>query len=237
MKNKELAFDRTTHILYSKHAEKLIRAQLRRDYGAAQADELWEKVQLQYAEYLKDAPDMGGKSNAHAMGIYDGHLVFAYYTVLPVKPTIEHLQALTDEIFMSSLRTLGKLFNMNSGWQLRLLSKIFQKVGAADKATETRYPESFHMVNEPFDAKNGVIQYCFTRCPHADFAKAHGLEHIMPALCNCDYVGMAYLHAGLIRRGTLMHGDCCDYCIVGDKNPLLRHHPCVTDENGFWVNN
>ena len=236
MRNQNIRFDRKKHILYSCHGEKIIRKRLIQDYGEVRAQALWEQTQFQYAEFLKDAPDVGGKRNSHATGIYDSLLFFAYYTILPEKPSLTDLQPLSAKLFMASFKTLGKLFNMNRRGELKLLSKVFQKVGDKDRKSEAHYPDSFKMINELFDAENCVIRYRFTQCPNAEFAKAHGLSHVMPLLCNCDYIGMEYLHAGLIRYGTCMHGDCCDYCIVGDKNPLLKQHPRTTDAQGFWVN-
>ena len=74
------------------------------------------------------------------------------------------------------------------------------------------------MQTEPFDPKTG-IHYRFEQCPIAEFAKAHDLLEIMPAICNGDYPAMELLHAGLIRTTTCANGNVCDYWIVGDKSP------------------
>ena len=54
MREKDLPFDRTKHAVYTRNAKKCVRKLLRRYYGKHTAEELWEKVQLQYCEYLKD---------------------------------------------------------------------------------------------------------------------------------------------------------------------------------------
>ena len=54
MLEKDLPFDRTKHAVYTKNAKKCVQKLLRRYYDEQTAAELWEKIQLQYCEYLKD---------------------------------------------------------------------------------------------------------------------------------------------------------------------------------------
>ena len=77
------------------------------------------------------------------------------------------------------------------------------------------------------------IRYSFTQCPNAEFAKRHHMEDILPVLCNCDHLAMQAIHAALIREGTCVTSDCCDYCIVGDKNPIAAEYMLVKAENGL----
>ena len=39
----------------------------------------------------------------------------------------------------------------------------------------------------------------------------------------------------LIREGTCVESPCCDYCIVGDSNPIAREYELVKKENGLLV--
>ncbi len=45
MKDEELQFDRTCHVLYSKPCEKQIRARIALHYPAAERETMWERVQ------------------------------------------------------------------------------------------------------------------------------------------------------------------------------------------------
>ena len=54
-------------------------------------------------------------------------------------------------------------------------------------------------------------------------------------MCNCDHMAMQKLHAALIREGTCCIGACCDYCIVGDQNPMTKAYELVKRENGLLV--
>ena len=94
MKEKDLPIDLSKHALYTKNAKKCVQKLLRRTYDEATAEALWEKIQLRYAEYLKDEPALGGVKMT--VSIYDPILIFAWYAVIPDKPPLEEIQ---DDIF------------------------------------------------------------------------------------------------------------------------------------------
>ena len=83
--------------------------------------------------------------------------------------------------------------------------------------------------------ENHAARYHFTQCPYAEFAKKHNLLHVLPLMCNCDFFGIEQLHGTLIRCGTCGNSDICDYCVVGDKNPLADRYEIKTDDSGFLV--
>jgi hypothetical protein len=58
---------------------------------------------------------------------------------------------------------------------------------------------------------------------------------VLPLLCNSDYFLIEQLHGSLIRHGTCGNSKVCDYCVVGDKNPLAQRYEIVTDGNGFLI--
>ncbi len=58
---------------------------------------------------------------------------------------------------------------------------------------------------------------------------------MLPVLCNCDHLAMQKLHACLIREGTCVESPCCDYCIVGDRNPMAQEYELTKKENGLLV--
>ena len=74
MKDKNLLFDRKSHVLYSKPCKKEIRAKIALHYPEAERETIWEKVQRQYADFLSGwRTDLGGKKNFHngVGGTYD----------------------------------------------------------------------------------------------------------------------------------------------------------------------
>ena len=235
MKDSKLQFDREKHIIYPGFIKKGVRRWLRERYGKKQAEEIWEQTQKNYVDYLADCPDYGGKKNGHAAAIYGGLLIFALYPALPDQPPIAEMQDFMNGLFMSSFTKLGKVIDLNRGWAMRLIDKVFRKVGDRDRRDAERYPDGFINVGAPFDSEHMATSYCFTQCPNAEFAKKHGLLHVLPLLCNCDFFGISELHGKLIRKGTCGNSDVCDYLVIGDRNTLAAEYETVTDESGFLV--
>ena len=74
MKNKDLVFDRKCHVLYSSKCEKIIKKKIKEHYSKECVEQIWNKVQLKYVDYLKDfRTDLGGRKNFHNRtgGTYD----------------------------------------------------------------------------------------------------------------------------------------------------------------------
>ena len=139
------------------------------------------------------------------------------------------------EMFMSPFRKLGKIFDLNRPFDMWLIDKVFRKSGNRDRKDAVKYPAGFINVDAPYDKANHAASYCFTQCPNAEFAKSHGLLHVLPLLCNSDYWGISQIHGALIRKGTCGNSSVCDYLVVGDKNPIADKYSTVRDENGFIV--
>ena len=124
MKEKDLPFDRSRHAIYTKKARACVQRLLNRYYDAETAAALWEKVQLQYCEFLKDEPALGDVRIT--VSIYDPILIFAWYAVVPDKPPLEDIQQDVFDCFMGGFKALGKLFNLNRGPDNRLANLAFK---------------------------------------------------------------------------------------------------------------
>ena len=233
MREKDLPFDRAKHAIYSKNAKKCVQKLLRRYCDAPTAARLWEKIQMQYCAFLEDEPAMGGvKMKA---SIYDPILIFAWYAVIPEKPPLEDVQQDVYDCFMGGFDVLGRLFNLNRRLDNRIANLAFKSASDRRVKEITAFPASFRMGEYAYDRENGVVRYCFTQCPNAEFAKRHHMEDVLPVMCNCDHMAMQKLHATLIREGTCCTSERCDYCIVGDRNPIAGQYELATRENGLWV--
>lgn len=233
MREKNLPIDRTKHRVYTKNAKKCVQKLLHRYYDRQTAAELWEKVQLQYCEYLKDEPALAGLKITTS--IYDPILIFAWYAVVPDKPPLEAVQQDIYRSFFGSFDLMGKVFNLNRRPDNRLAARIFQKANDIRVEEIKRFPQSFRMGSCSYEKEKSVIRYSFTQCPNAEFAKRHHMEDVLPLLCNCDHLAMQAIHASLIREGTCVTAGCCDYCIVGDQNPLAAEYQLVKAKNGLWI--
>ncbi len=233
MREKDLPIDRTKHAVYTKTAKKCVLRLLRRYYDEKTSGDLWEKIQLQYAEYLKDEPAL--KDLKITTSIYDPILIFAWYKVIPHKPPLKNVQEDICNAFFGGFNRLGKLFDLNRKPDNRLAGRIFRKANDIRVEEIKRFPTSFRMGYSFYDKENSVIRYSFTQCPNAEFAKRHHMEDVLPVLCNCDHLAMRKIHACLIREGTCVTSACCDYCICGDRNPLAGEYELAEMENGLLL--
>ena len=214
---------------------KQVRSWLKDRYGGTEAIKIWEQVQENYQNYLPDLPDYGGSKNGHAKAIYGGLLVFALYSALPDQPPVSELEDFVQHMFMAPFTKLGKVFNLNRPRDMWLIDKVFRKSGNRDRRDAVRYPDGFINVDVPYDKEHRAARYSFTQCPNAEFAKKHGLLHVLPLLCNSDFFGIHEIHGQLIRCGTCGNSDVCDYLVVGSDNPITKEYETVSDERGFLV--
>ena len=233
MNEKDLPFDRSKHVVYTKNARKCVQRLLSRYYDEKTAAELWEKVQLQYCAFLKDEPALGGVKLT--VSVYDPILIFAWYAVVPDKPPLEDIQQDIFDCFMGGFVALGKIFDLNRRLDNRLANLAFKHASDTRIREIEHFPESFRMGFYEYDKENGAVRYSFTQCPNAEFARRHHMESVLPVMCNCDHLAMRAIHATLIREGTCCTADHCDYCIVGDKNPIASEYDLVKNEDGLLL--
>lgn len=232
MRDRDLSFDRTCHVLYSKPCKKQIQQKIALHYPPEQREEVWEQVQLQYVAFLKDwRTDLGGKKNFHngVGGNYDCVALMSYYVVCKEVTSLDEIEEMEGELFLPAFRKL-RFVDVNKPFWKRLLHRAFL---TAKKRCD-RWGD-FVMHVAPYEADK-PIYYEFTQCPTAEFAKQHGLLEVMPALCNPDFQGMELLHARLVRTTTCANGCKCDYAICGDRDPYLKEHPEYRDAQGYRRN-
>lgn len=146
MKEKDLPIDRSRHAVYTKRAKKCVRNLLLRCYDRKTADGLWEKIQLRYAEYLKDEPAL--RDLKITTSIYDPILIFAWYAEAPEKPPREEIQREVCRSFFGSFDVLGKIFDMNRPGDNRLAERIFRKANEIRMEEIKRFPESFRVIED-----------------------------------------------------------------------------------------
>ncbi len=232
MKDEEVVFDRRYHVLYSKECKEVILKKIALHYPAEKVDEVFEAVQIQYSDYLKDyRTDLGGKDNFHngVAGTYDCIALFAYYTVCQDKTSFTEIEDMNNSLFLPEFRKLG-FVDCNKELYRRLMHMSFK---IAEKKCGKL--NDYTMKVSPYH-KGEPIRYEFTSCPVAEFAKTHDLLSVLPALCNGDYVAMGLMKARLVRRTTCGNGSVCDYAIYGDKDERLKDHTEYVDSDGYRRN-
>ena len=229
------SFEATVKGLYHDTYNEKTRSWLKARYGEQEAEAIWAATGENYLRYLDDMPELGGKKNGHASAIYGGLLIFALYPALPDQPPLAEMEGFVQNLFMEPFTKLGKFFDLNRSLDMWLIDKVFRAVGNRDRKDAATYPDGFITVSEPYDKAHHAARYHFTQCPNAEFAKKHGLLHVLPLLCNCDFFGIREIHGQLIRCGTCGNSARCDYLVVGSENPLAKEYETVTDEAGFLV--
>ncbi len=235
MRDQDLSFDRSCHVLYSKPCRQQIRSKIALHYPPQEREEIWERVQKQYVDFLSDwRTDLGGKKNFHngVGGNYDCIALMAYYVVCRDVTSLAEIEAMEGDLFLPSFRKLSKLkfLDVNKPFFKRLMHCAFLNAKKqCDKWGD------FKMYVAPYD-KDKPIYYEFTACPTAEFAKKHDLLEVMPALCNPDFEAMELIHARLVRKTTCSNGCKCDYTVCGDRDAYLRDHSEYRDEQGYRRN-
>ena len=232
MKDNELQFDRSCHVIYSKQCKKEILQKIALHYPPEECDAVWEKVQKQYVEFLSDwRTDLGGKKNFHngRGGTYDCIALMAYYTACKEKTSLAEIEEMEGNLFLGAFRKM-KFVNCNKPFFKKLMHKAFLN---AEKRCDKW--GDYDMYVAPFE-KDKPIYYEFKSCPTAEFAKKHNLKEVMPALCNPDFEAMECIHARLVRKTTCSNGCKCDYTVCGDSDGYLKDHPEYIDEEGYRRN-
>lgn len=199
MKDNELQFDRTCHVLYSKPCKKEIQQKIALHYPPEQREAVWEQVQRQYAAFLADwRTDLGGRKNFHngAGGTYDCIAILSYYVVCKAVTSFREIEEMEKNLILPAFRRL-RFVDCNKPFWRRLMYQAFTSAKArCDKWHD------YEMKVAPYE-KGKPIYYEFTACPAAEFAIKNGLTDIMSALCNVDFVSMELIHARLVRTTHL----------------------------------
>ena len=113
MKDSELQFDRTCHVLYSKPCKKEILAKIALHYPEAEREAVWEKVQRQYVEFLSDwRTDLGGKKNFHngAGSTYDCIAILSYYAACKAVTSFREIEEMEENLILPSRDKLSRTF-------------------------------------------------------------------------------------------------------------------------------
>ena len=97
MKEKDLPIDLTKHKVYSKNAKKCVQKLLNRYYDEKTTARLWEKVQLQYCEYLKDEP-----------ALKDLKITTSIYDPIPLLPESSYCFFRRNQIWHEKIRNIKR---------------------------------------------------------------------------------------------------------------------------------
>lgn len=107
MKDSQLKFDRTCHVLYSRPCKRQIQEKIALHYPADEREAVWTRVQIQYENFLADwRTDLGGKKNFHngRGGTYDCIALMAYYVVCRDVTSLAEIEKMEGSLFLPAFR-------------------------------------------------------------------------------------------------------------------------------------
>ena len=152
MKDHDLKFDRSCHVLYTRPCKKQIRMKIALHYPPEERETVWTRVQKQYEHFLSDwRTDLGGKKNFHngRGGNYDCIALMAYYVVCRGKTSLDEIEEMEGALFLPAFKKL-KFVNCNRPIFKELLHRAFQNA----KEQCDRWGD-FEMHLAPFDKQTG----------------------------------------------------------------------------------
>ena len=193
-----------------------------REVFSTEAEQIFQKAEAYYRDFLKDMPDLG--ENMMAKNMLDWFTILSFYEASGRRLDGEALLTIKRRA-VERLKFLGKFVDGNkSQWPYRLFEKTYRKFIRMQQEHQAKgeWMDSWKVELNPDHCTEG---FCFhlVGCPIARYAKAHGYEDLLPYLCKTDHFLAEVLHTRLIRTQTeALGGACCDYWYVGDQSPALE---------------
>ena len=193
-----------------------------REVFPTEAEQIFQKVEAYYRDFLKDMPDLG--ENMMAKNMLDWFTILSFYEASGRRLDGEALLTIKRRA-VERLKFLGKFVDGNkSQWPYRLFEKTYRKFirMQQDHQAKGEWMDSWKVELNPDHRTEG---FCFhlVGCPIARYAKAHGYEDLLPYLCKTDHFLAEVLHTRLISTQTeALGGACCDYRYLGDQSPALE---------------
>lgn len=150
MRDKDLQFDRTCHVLYSKPCKREIQSKIALHYPPGEQEAVWARVQKQYVHYLSDRrTDLGGKRNFYngKGGNYDCIALMAYYVVCKEHTSLAEIEQMDGNLFLGKFRKM-KFFDCNKPFFKRLMYRAFLNTKKqCDRWDDTRLVRTTTCVN------------------------------------------------------------------------------------------
>ena len=193
-----------------------------REVFPTEAEQIFQKAEAYYRDFLKDMPDLG--ENMMAKNMLDWFTILSFYEASDRRLDGEALLTIKRRA-VERLKFLGKFVDGNKNqWPYRLFEKTYRKFIRMQQEHQAKgeWMDSWKVELNPDHRTEGS---CFhlVGCPIARYAKAHGYEDLLPYLCKTDHFLAEVLHTRIIRTQTeALGGACCDYWYVGDQSPALE---------------
>ena len=193
MKDSELQFDRSCHVLYSKQCKKQIQAKIALHYPENRRESVWEEVQKKYVEFLSDwRTDLGGKKNFHngRGGTYDCVALMAYYAVCKDVTSLDEIEEMEGNLFLTAFRKMS-FIDANKPIVKKLMYRAFLNVKKqCDKWGDFKMNVAPFEENKPVLPTRRLLRCAAALCPfrragEREFSCARGHLSSLPPRSFC----------------------------------------------------
>ena len=197
-----------------------------------EADAIIRKADEWFPVLAAKAPDIGGEENRMAYNLDLMILTASFYEASEHRIGAEAIREIAER-FLGQYGWIRKLVNVNRPWQMKVFRGALYRTfvpyakHVEEKTAQGQWGNTWRVQVNPRNTDEGA---CFELhgCPLADFAKANGYEHLLPAMCASDHLLASLFHAKLIRLHTCATGsESCDYWYVGDESATARAYADV----------
>lgn len=201
---------KVTYRYWNLMAPLLVRS-LKRQYGKQFASEAARNGKKLYRKMLEEAPDVGS-DNPMAHNLYQSLVMLALYEGSGRRITEEGMrQMVSDVMHIPVLKLMGLSIDYRKARGVQKENRQFHTC-AEWIEQHPQYREASWDFNFDDTRHRDGTYYWFTHCPIEQYCRSHDLIHILPVLCDIDYMIADLAHAKLVRHETLAKGGkVCDY--------------------------
>ena len=157
-----------------------------RELYPAEAEQIFQRAEDYYLDFMKDMPDLG--ENMMAKNMLDWLTIISFYEAsghrLDGKALLEIKRRAVEK-----MKFIGKLVDGNrSKWPYRLFEKTYINFNRmqAEHQAKGEWLDSWKVEINP-DRRTDGFSFHLVGCPIAKHAKAHGYGELLPYLCKTDH--------------------------------------------------
>ncbi|MBR2672404.1 MAG: L-2-amino-thiazoline-4-carboxylic acid hydrolase [Oscillospiraceae bacterium] len=205
----------------SKKYKKIIR-KMAEERFPGEAEDIVEKAALQYEEFWKVTPDIGGSENRQFKDLDFLIAFFSFYEACGHRIGVQELDDFTYEAMIKDIEAASAVMGWDKPMMKPMITKMYTEYieQINDHVAKGEWGNTWRIEMNPEGHKEGFAIH--TRmCPNVDFCRAHGYEDFLPHVCKQDYRIAEAMNGILIRNHTIPLGsDYCDWWYFGNNEEL-----------------
>lgn len=190
------------------------RRMIKAEYGEAFWHDFQEKSDRKFTGLMKDYPDIGNSMFAFNYAYAPGYV--AWYT------SMEALGLDAHQCDLLMLKMNEKMLLTVPKGLLHAVGKAYYKnMSRTAKKRTANPPSQIHPFDWEIDYREvdaDRFEIDIKKCGFITYAEKYGGTHMLPGICQVDYMISHYMNVGFDRNQTLGAGGnkCdCKYCLTG----------------------